>query len=108
MILNLSNEVDLKKYVLDSNMYALMSSQDPHQRNVEDSEQVKEKAVSVILTEEILHQFLKMYLSDELLPFYRSEEMTPASLDGSSAEQNSNDDNSGDTPHSLSAEGPEG
>jgi hypothetical protein len=66
VILNITNEKELDKYVLDHDMFVRMSEKD----SIPDESELKD----LVITEEKLHKFLQMYLSKELVPYYRSEE----------------------------------
>lgn len=76
VILNITNEHDLKRYVLDEDAFTLMESKKPTL-----DEGKKKVATSSLLTEERLRLFLGMYLAGEIKPFYRSEESTQTTTD---------------------------
>lgn len=76
VILNITNEHDLKKYVLDHETYSTMAGE-----NSEVVEGVPPKSLnSFTLTEDRLRQFLDMYIAHELRPFYRSEESVTGTM----------------------------
>lgn len=67
VVLNVTDEHELQKYVLDSEAFKLMDS------SASDNS-IKQSAKKDTLTKENLRQFLGMYMDGMLLPFYRSEE----------------------------------
>jgi hypothetical protein len=80
VILNITNDHEMTKYVLNYDSYALMNQKDEETVMATKN---KDATSSHSLTEDTLHQFLNMYLSKELIPFYRSEENVPFSAEGS-------------------------
>lgn len=93
VILNITNDQELTKFVLDADTFTAMSQQDSQNDNAEGFAQIKkDRDGTFLLTEDAIHRFLKMYLSNDLLPYYRSEENAHASVADSSVEE----ENSGD------------
>ena len=86
MVLNITDEHQPEKYLLNHDVYALIA------RRTGDEAWDDKNGKLPVLTDETLHVFLKMYLKTEIPTYYRSEENSPANVEGADAADESSAD----------------
>lgn len=89
VVLNITDEHEVEKFVLDHEAYASMHVSKTGQGDGDDDVSTEGEALSTELTEEKLNIFLWMYLSGDLYPSYRSEENAPITDDEAPTDETS-------------------